>query len=313
MQRKKSALLTVGLIAGIGVGLTGYLPASSFPPAVSVSHTGLSQNGLAQASPDPVSEPNGAGTSDSTSADGARNDFDADSANTDSTSAAPNRPVNRSTPTPTMSPVVPKPITPASSAPQPPSSSNPEDEIREIRSQLIQLLTRLEQLEAQLKSNPGIGPTQPQSSPPQPVVSSTPFPTPEPNLFFEGSPPPQLSLGTQTISLPGDVLFDFNQSDIRPEAASMLEQVAEILESMPFAHVQVAGHTDNVGDSEYNLVLSVKRATSVQDFLKGVLPEEGQGYRWTTAGYGEAAPVADNKTEEGRQRNRRVDLIISPQ
>ena len=93
----------------------------------------------------------------------------------------------------------------------------------------------------------------------------------------------------------------------------MLEQVAEILESMPFAHVQVAGHTDDVGDSEYNLVLSVKRATSVQDFLKGVLPEEGQGYRWTTAGYGEAAPVADNKTEEGRQRNRRVDLIISPQ
>ncbi|MEO0356085.1 MAG: OmpA family protein [Cyanobacteria bacterium P01_A01_bin.3] len=219
---------------------------------------------------------------------------------------APNSqtPAPQVSPQPQFSPVTPRPL----DRPSP----NPEAEIRAIRRELLQLLNRLEELEARLESgNDAAVQTPPSSTSTDPSSSSQP--SPPASSFFDGPPPPQLSLGTQTISLPGDVLFDFNRSEIRPEAASMLEQVAGILESMPYSHIQVAGHTDDVGDSDYNLVLSVERATAVQEFLKEVLPDDGQGYRWTSTGYGEAAPVADNGTEEGRQRNRRVDLIVSPQ
>ena len=194
-------------------------------------------------------------------------------------------------------------------------------EIRAIRGELIHLLGRLEILESQLAGD-RISVTSPQQveeadptisdandSEDSDVSNTDGFVTLDPEL----TPPPQLRLGTQTISLPGDVLFAFNQSEIQPEAASLLEQVASILEAMPFAHIQVAGHTDNIGDPEYNLILSVERATAVQEFLMEVLPESGQGYRWTATGHGEAAPVAENDTEAGRQRNRRVDLIVSPQ
>ena len=219
----------------------------------------------------------------------------------------------QATPQPQFSPVTPRPLGDR-------SSGDPEAEIRAIRRELVQLLTRLEALEAQLQSGSDASTSNSEAS--NSTDSNTtaangaepsPRPSPPSNSFFDGPPPPQLSLGTQTISLPGDVLFDFNRSEIRPEAATMLEQVAGILEAMPYSHIQVAGHTDDVGDSEYNLVLSVERATSVQEFLREALPDNGQGYRWTATGYGETAPVAENDSEEGRQRNRRVDLIVSPQ
>ncbi len=219
----------------------------------------------------------------------------------------------QATPRPQFSPITPRPL-----GERP--TNDPEAEIRAIRRELVQLLTRLEALEAQLES--GSDSSTPNSLASNSIDSNSgtlngsdpsPNPSPPASSFFDGPPPPQLSLGTQTISLPGDVLFDFNRSAIRPEAATMLEQVAGILEAMPYSHIQVAGHTDDVGDSDYNLVLSVERATSVQEFLREALPDNGQGYRWTATGYGETAPVTENDTEEGRQRNRRVDLIVSPQ
>ncbi|MEM9567694.1 MAG: OmpA family protein [Cyanobacteria bacterium P01_E01_bin.34] len=226
---------------------------------------------------------------------------------------APNSqaPTPQTSPQPQFSPVIPRPLER--------TSTNPGTEIRAIRRELLQLLNRLEELETRLESGTDTSvQTSPNpASPDSNLANSNSSPSsqssPPASSFFDGPPPPQLSLGTQTISLPGDVLFDFNRSEIRPEAASMLEQVAGILESMPYSHIQVAGHTDDVGDNNYNLVLSVERATAVQEFLREALPDNGQGYRWTSTGYGEAAPVADNGTEEGRQRNRRVDLIVSPQ
>jgi outer membrane protein OmpA-like peptidoglycan-associated protein len=119
-------------------------------------------------------------------------------------------------------------------------------------------------------------------------------------------------LGTQTISLPGDVLFDFNKDNLRSEATDLLKQVAGLLKAMPSGQIQVAGHTDNIGSDQYNLDLSLRRADAVEKYLKEVLPNNGGKFRWTSIGYGATSPIADNSTDEGRQRNRRVDLIVTP-
>ena len=110
-----------------------------------------------------------------------------------------------------------------------------------------------------------------------------------------------------TIMSLSDILFDFNKADLRQEAQLNLAKVSVILQQYPEMHISVEGHTDNVGAEDYNLKLSEKRARSVYDFLvhEGVVAE-----RLDTKGYGMTQPVASNETAEGRQKNRRVDLVI---
>jgi outer membrane protein OmpA-like peptidoglycan-associated protein len=116
------------------------------------------------------------------------------------------------------------------------------------------------------------------------------------------------------IELPGDVLFDFDKSDIRPDAEPTLRQVAEIIQRYPKAKVAIAGYTDAKGADAYNLPLSARRAESV----KAWLVQQGgvDGKRMTTKGWGEAKPVAPNThtdgsdNPEGRQKNRRVELTV---
>ena len=84
-------------------------------------------------------------------------------------------------------------------------------------------------------------------------------------------------------------------------------RVATILNQFPEMKIRVEGHTDNIGRAEYNLELSQRRAQAVHDFL------DAQGVaaaRMSVEGFGLTRPVADNDTPEGRQRNRRVDLVI---
>lgn len=108
------------------------------------------------------------------------------------------------------------------------------------------------------------------------------------------------------VSLPG-ILFDFDQATLRDETMSTLQQVADVLLRYPTLEIHVEGHTDDVGSDEYNLDLSERRARAVYDFLvgEGIYPEQIQ-----SAGFGESKPVAPNDTPEGRQQNRRVDLVI---
>jgi outer membrane protein OmpA-like peptidoglycan-associated protein len=110
-----------------------------------------------------------------------------------------------------------------------------------------------------------------------------------------------------TIMSLSDILFDFNKADLRQEAKINLAKVSVILLQYPEMHISVEGHTDNVGSEDYNLKLSEKRAQSVYDFLvhEGVVAE-----RMDTKGYGMSQPVTSNETAEGRQKNRRVDLVI---
>jgi outer membrane protein OmpA-like peptidoglycan-associated protein len=105
-----------------------------------------------------------------------------------------------------------------------------------------------------------------------------------------------------------DVLFDTASADLRPDAREKLARVAGILETRPDLHIEVEGFTDNVGGEDYNQRLSERRAGSVRRYLvqQGVAPEAV-----STVGYGESQPVATNGTAAGRQRNRRVELVVS--
>jgi len=116
------------------------------------------------------------------------------------------------------------------------------------------------------------------------------------------------------IELSADVLFDFDKSDLRPEAAPTLQKVAEVLRSSPGAPVTIEGHTDGKGTDAYNQPLSERRAQSVKAWLAangGV-----SGAKITTKGWGKTRPVAPNARPDGsddpdgRKKNRRVEITV---
>jgi outer membrane protein OmpA-like peptidoglycan-associated protein len=109
------------------------------------------------------------------------------------------------------------------------------------------------------------------------------------------------------VTFQSGILFDVNKSDIRPDAETELEKLAEILAKYEDTDILLEGHTDSSGADDYNQALSERRAVAVKAFLvmHGVT-----GARMTTIGYGETQPVADNETVEGRQANRRVEVAI---
>lgn len=109
------------------------------------------------------------------------------------------------------------------------------------------------------------------------------------------------------VSMP-DVLFDFNKYTLKGEARERLAKVSGILLAYPGLTVQVEGHTDNVGSDEYNQKLSEQRAGAVRDFLVS----QGVGSLGITAqGFGKTQPVASNDSAAGRQKNRRVELVVN--
>ncbi len=106
----------------------------------------------------------------------------------------------------------------------------------------------------------------------------------------------------------GDVLFDTAQSNLKASSSGHLANLSAFLKAYPERGVIIEGHTDSVGDEDYNFGLSQRRADSVQGYLLG------QGIaanRMTTAGKGESLPVAGNDSASGRQQNRRVEVIIT--
>jgi outer membrane protein OmpA-like peptidoglycan-associated protein len=111
------------------------------------------------------------------------------------------------------------------------------------------------------------------------------------------------------VTLPQDILFDTDSATLTGALQSDLSALARNLNAYPGTTVTVVGHTDNVGDAEYNQNLSRRRAQAVTSVLisSGVSPE-----RIRTLGQGESAPIADNLTPEGRRQNRRVEIVINP-
>jgi outer membrane protein OmpA-like peptidoglycan-associated protein len=105
-----------------------------------------------------------------------------------------------------------------------------------------------------------------------------------------------------------DVLFDFNKYTLQPGAREKMAKVSGILLAYPGLKIQLEGHTDSIGTDEYNLKLSQQRADAVREYLIG----QGVPASTVTAtGFGKTTPVASNDTAAGRQRNRRVDMVVS--
>jgi outer membrane protein OmpA-like peptidoglycan-associated protein len=105
-----------------------------------------------------------------------------------------------------------------------------------------------------------------------------------------------------------DVLFDYDRATLKPGAREKLARVAGVLMAYPGLEIEVEGHTDSMGTDEYNQGLSERRATSVREYLASQgIPRE----TIEAMGFGESRPVVGNETAAGRQRNRRVELVVS--
>lgn len=119
-------------------------------------------------------------------------------------------------------------------------------------------------------------------------------------------PPPPAPVAKRKIILRG-VNFDFDKSDIRPDARPILDAAIDVLKAEPDINVSVQGYTDSVGTEAYNQKLSQRRAESVTRYLVtgGI-----SAARLTAVGYGESNPVATNETADGRAQNRRVELRV---
>jgi outer membrane protein OmpA-like peptidoglycan-associated protein len=109
------------------------------------------------------------------------------------------------------------------------------------------------------------------------------------------------------VTLPETVLFDVGQALLRADAEPSLQGVVDLVGDHPGARTEVLGHTDSTGSAEFNASLSERRAAAVSDWLAGHGVDRAT---LTTAGYGSTRPVADNATEQGRQANRRVEVIV---
>ena len=103
------------------------------------------------------------------------------------------------------------------------------------------------------------------------------------------------------------VNFDFDKSNIRPDAAVILDEAVRILGTGGGSAVAIEGHTDWIGTDAYNQGLSERRANAVMNYL---VDHGVDASRLSTTGYGESRPIASNQTREGRALNRRVELLV---
>lgn len=110
------------------------------------------------------------------------------------------------------------------------------------------------------------------------------------------------------VPLPEQVLFDFGLADVRADATPTLSKVAQLLTYYGRANVEVRGHTDDVGDNAFNLALSERRAGAVRDYLVGVSGVTAE--RFVVQAFGETQPVVPNDSDEHRQQNRRVEVVV---
>jgi len=104
-----------------------------------------------------------------------------------------------------------------------------------------------------------------------------------------------------------NLFFDTDKYDLKPESAEELLQLVELMKMNPKMEVMITGHTDNQGAADYNVKLSENRAASVVAYLvkAGIASAR---LKWK--GYGDSRPAAANDTEEGRAKNRRIELVI---
>ncbi len=105
-----------------------------------------------------------------------------------------------------------------------------------------------------------------------------------------------------------NIFFDSNKFDLKPQSKTELQKLIDFLKENPKIDIQISGHTDDIGDDQSNLILSQNRSKAVYNYL---IARNIDAKRLSFKGYGEAAPIADNTTPEGRANNRRTEFIIT--
>ena len=147
---------------------------------------------------------------------------------------------------------------------------------------------------------------------PKPAPAPAPAPAPMPTQEVKPAPKPAAPEAkpkpvAEKVTFAADVLFDFDKSVVKPEGKSKLDDLSSKIKGVNLEVVIAIGHADSIGSDAYNQKLSVRRAESVKAYLvsKGI-----EANRIYTEGKGEKQPVADNKTREGRAKNRRVEIEV---
>jgi OmpA-OmpF porin, OOP family len=137
------------------------------------------------------------------------------------------------------------------------------------------------------------------AAPAAPVVTpAAPAPAPAPVV---------VAPSTEKVSFAADAFFDFDKSVLKPEGKAKLDDLADKVKGLNLEVIIAVGHTDSKGTDAYNQKLSVRRSEAVKAYLteKGI-----EANRVYTEGKGESQPVADNKSDEGRAKNRRVEIEV---
>jgi OOP family OmpA-OmpF porin len=145
----------------------------------------------------------------------------------------------------------------------------------------------------------------PPPAPPAPVPAPQAAPAPAPTP----APPPAVvpAPTSEKVTFAADAFFDFDKAVLKPEGRAKLDDLISKMSGLNLEVVIAVGHTDSVGTDAYNQRLSVRRAEAVKSYLVGKGVEKNRVY---TEGKGEKQPVADNKTAEGRAKNRRVEIEV---
>ncbi len=141
----------------------------------------------------------------------------------------------------------------------------------------------------------------PAPKPAMPAPAPAPAPKPAP------APAPKPAPTSEKVTFAADTFFDFDKSVVKPEGKAKLDDLVGKLKGITLEVVIAVGHTDSVGSDAYNQKLSVRRAEAVKGYLvsKGI-----EANRVYTEGKGEKQPAADNRTKEGRAKNRRVEIEV---
>jgi OOP family OmpA-OmpF porin len=143
---------------------------------------------------------------------------------------------------------------------------------------------------------------------PAPAARPAPAPAPAPAPVARPAPAPAApAVAATKVTYAADAFFDFDKSVLKAEGRAKLDDLVGKVKDISLEVIIAVGHTDSVGSDSYNQKLSVKRAEAVKAYLvtKGI--EKNRVY---TEGKGEKQPVADNKTSEGRAKNRRVEIEV---